>query len=124
MGKIKAVMAVPGKTARVTEIGTTLEELQKAVGGGNIEVFYPFEEEVCVICSEEGKYNGMEPCRAIYDTDGKIADIIFGPFLICVCAGEEFTSLSDEQQQKYRGRFFQPEMFVRTGKRICVISCR
>jgi len=61
---IRVVLLEPGKLARITEIGRTLEQMQ-AVVGGNIEPFYPFEEEVCIICNDEGKLNGMALNRAI-----------------------------------------------------------
>ena len=51
---IQVVMVEPGKTARITEIGTSLASLQQAVGG-DIEAYYPFEESVCIVCNEEGK---------------------------------------------------------------------
>ena len=63
--KIKVVLCEPGKVARVAEIGTELSDLQRVVGG-LIEPYYPFEEQVCIVCNDEGKYNGMRPCRAIY----------------------------------------------------------
>ena len=66
--KIKVVLCEPGKVARVAEIGTELSDLQRVVGG-LIEPYYPFEEQVCIVCNDEGKYNGMRPCRAIYGED-------------------------------------------------------
>ena len=79
--KIKVVLCEPGKVARVAEIGTELSDLQRVVGG-LIEPYYPFEEQVCIVCNDEGKYNGMRPCRAIYGEDREMMDIIFGPFFI------------------------------------------
>ena len=63
---IKVILCEPGKLARVTEIGNTLSELQRAVKG-DIEQFCPFEEPVAIICNEEGKFNGMSPNRAVYN---------------------------------------------------------
>ena len=63
--KITVVLCEPGKPARVTEIGNELSELQRTVHG-MIEAYYPFEEAVCIICNDEGKYNGSAPNRAIY----------------------------------------------------------
>lgn len=80
--KIKVVLCEPGKVARVAEIGTELSDLQRVVGG-LIEPYYPFEEQVCIVCNDEGKYNGMRPCRAIYGEGREMMDIIFGPFFIC-----------------------------------------
>ena len=73
--KIKVVLCEPGKVARVAEIRTELSDLQKVVGG-LIEPYYPFEEQVCIVCNDEGKYNGMRPCRAIYGEDREMMDII------------------------------------------------
>ena len=39
--KIKVVYCEPGRKARIAEIGTELEDLQRAVGGGFIEAYYP-----------------------------------------------------------------------------------
>lgn len=118
--RIKVVMIQPGEIAKVTEIGNTLEELQRAVGG-YIEAFYPFEEEVCIVCNDEGKFNGMAPNRAVYGEGKKIMDIIFGPFFICDCSGENFGSLSKEQLEKYSKLFQYPEHFLRNGRDIMAI---
>ena len=48
--KIKVILLEPGKLARTAEIGTSLEELQKVVDG-LIEPFYPYEEQVCIVCN-------------------------------------------------------------------------
>lgn len=56
--KIKVVLLEPGKLARAVEINASLAEMQKVVGG-LIEPFYPFEEQVCIVCNEESKIKGM-----------------------------------------------------------------
>ena len=114
---IRVVVCEPGKIARIEEIGTGLEDLQKAVGG-LIETYYPFEEEVCIVCNDEGKINGMRPCRAIYDEERSIRDIVFGPFFICGCSGPEFSSLSDEQLERYSGTFRCPENYYRVDGKL------
>ena len=117
---IRVVYCEPGRLARVTEIGTQLKDLQEAVGGGFIETFYPFEDEMnaLVVCNDEGKFNGMRPCRAIYGEDGKVEDIVFGPFFICGCGGENFESLGDEQLKYFKERFLFPESYFRAGDEI------
>ena len=94
---ITVVMLEPGKVARTAVIGSSLEDMQKAVGGC-IEAFYPFEEEVCI---------------AVYGEDGKMMDIIFGPCFICDCSGENFGSLSQDQIKRYTEQFRNPERYYR-----------
>ena len=108
---IHVVYVEPGEMAREADIGTELSDLQRAVGGGFIETFYPFDEPVVLVCDDEGKLNGSLPNRAIYDKNGKVMDIIFGSFFICDCSTEDFGSLTTEQAKRYKERFLKPEDF-------------
>lgn len=110
--KIKVVLLEPGKLARTAEIGTSLEDLQKVVDG-LIEAYYPFEEQVCIVCNDEGKINGMLPNRSVKNEDGVMVDFIFGPAFICDCRGENLDSLSDEQIGRYSKMFRYPEHLAR-----------
>lgn len=65
---IRVVLLEPGKQARIAEIDRSLHGMQRVVGG-DIEAMYPFEEQVCVICNEEGKINGLPLNRAIREED-------------------------------------------------------
>ena len=108
---IRVVLLEPGKLARVADIDSSLEGLQKTVNG-LIEAAYPFEEEVCIICNEEGKLNGMPLNRAIR-CEGQITDIIAGPCFVCSCDKASFGSLTEAQQQKYLKMFKYPEHFLK-----------
>ena len=85
--KIKVVMLEPGKLARTAEIDVSLAGMQKVVGG-LIEPFYPFEEQVCIVCNEESKINGMRPNRSVKNDDGAMVDFIFGPALSAIAAAK------------------------------------
>ena len=87
--KIKVVLLEPGKLARTAEIDASLAGMQKVVDG-LIEPFYPFEEQVCIVCNEESKINGMRPNRSVKNDDGVMVAFIFGPAFICDCRGEAF----------------------------------
>lgn len=120
---IRVVLVEAGCLARPEEIGTELEDLQQAVDG-LIETYYPFEEEgVCVVCNDEGKILGMEPNRGIFDERGELVDVICGPFFVCGCKGPDFTSLSDEQVEKYTDMFLEPERFFRVNGKIRAVPC-
>ena len=118
---ITVVMCEPGKKAYVTEIGTRLEDLQ-AVVDGLIEPYYPFESPEAIVCNDEGKYNGMSPCRGIVGEDGELMDIIFGKFFICDCSGPNFGSLSKEKQDEYLKKFEFPEQFFRVNGTIKAVK--
>ena len=111
---IQVVLVEPGKLAQIAEIGTTLDAMQRTVSG-SIEVCYPFEEQVCIVCNDEGKISGLPLNRAIRDEDThEIVDIVAGTFFICDCSGESFGSLSKEQQKRYLEKYRLPERFFRS----------
>lgn len=118
--KIKVVMVEPGKKAKVTEIDNSLESLQEAVGGW-IEAFYPWDDYVCLLCNEEGKFNGMEPNRALRD-GGEVYDVVFGTFLVAGCGEEDFESLTDEQAERYIKMFEHPEIIISMDGRLMVVK--
>ena len=97
---VKETMTVllvePEKYPRPVEIGTDLEDLQKAVGG-YIEVMYPFDEQVGLVMNEEGKLEGLPLNRAIRDDDGQIYDVVAGSFLVVGLTEESFGSLTPDQ---------------------------
>ncbi len=102
---MRVLMIEPGKEPIVTEIENGLKPLQKAVDG-MIEVLY-LEENVLIICNEEGKCLGLEGNRRIDN-----GDIIAGTFLICGGNEEgEMVSLTDEQVEKYSERFKESEVY-------------
>ncbi|MHB1454220.1 MAG: DUF3846 domain-containing protein [Saccharofermentanales bacterium] len=119
--KIQVVLIRPMELAQIVEIDSGLESMQKAVGG-MIEEIMPFDEEICLICNEEGKINGLELNRAIRCPDGQLMDIIAGDFFICSASGENFTGLADEQAQRYCEKFKYPERFIRTVNGIQAIQ--
>lgn len=57
-GKISVLLVEPNKYPKMIEIDDTLEAMQEVVGG-DIEEYMPFEDEVAIICNEEGKVNGL-----------------------------------------------------------------
>ena len=114
---ISALLVNAEAYPQMIEVGSNLESLQQAVQG-NIEVVYPFDDPIGIVCNEEGKLNGMQLNRALRDEEGNIQDILTGPFLVVGLGEEDFRSLTPEEAEKYEALFHQPEAFVRMGKGI------
>ena len=116
---MRVVLIEPGEYAKEVYIGKELADMQ-AVVDGSIEQFCPYEDEVALICDEEGKLCGKDLNRAIYDDEGQMIEIMAGTFFICSAPSdsESFKSLSDEQVQKYLKQFRYPEQFYRMNDKI------
>ena len=116
------LLVQPNAYPKKISVGTELEDLQAMVMvGGDIEVTYPFEDEVAIILNESGKINGLPLNRAIYTEDGDMQDIYAGDFLVVGLTEDDFSSLTSEQMQKFEEQFHQPQMFVRMGRSIMAI---
>lgn len=122
METLKVLMVKPGELAYPAEIEDSLESMQKVVGG-MIEEYMPFEDDVALVCNEEGKMMGLPLNRAIKVNDNEIADIIAGDFFICYAPidSEKFLSMPDDLMAKYEEKFKQPEEFFRHGNSIMAI---
>ena len=115
---IEVLLVEPGKYPKVIEISDDLETMQSVVGG-YIEEYMPFDDEVAIVCNEEGKMNGEALNRAIYaktnnKDDKEILDVIAGRFFVCSAPidSERFKSLSKDEKQKYYELFKYPEHFI------------
>lgn len=62
---ISVLLIQPGKYPKTVEIEDALEAMQALVDG-DIEEYMPFDDEVAIICNEEGKIRGLPLNRAIY----------------------------------------------------------
>lgn len=120
MNYLRLIKVSPGIPAKVKGISKGLSSLQHEVGGF-IEVIYPFDDPVGIVCNENGKLDGLPLNRSLRDENGEIYDIIAGDFLIVGLGNEDFTDLSDELTEKYLGLFSKPEFFFRRNGKLIVI---
>ena len=123
---LRVILCKPGETAEVVEIDDDLESMQELVGG-LIQEYMPFHSEtdpryddVAIICNEEGKLRQMKPSRAILDEDGRVMDVIAGPFFICYAPidSEKWLDLPPDLEKKYMEKFDLPEQFFRENGEI------
>ena len=112
--KLEVLIVEPGKYPRAAVIDDTLEAMQSIVEG-YIDQYSPFEDEVSIVCNDEGKMAGLPLNRAVYDeVTGDMIDIIAGNFFLVASPAdsESFKSLSPEMQLKYGKMFRYPERFT------------
>ena len=98
---IKILVVEPFKLPYEKTIPNRLKDKQNVVGGYIEYVRLLEDEDVVLICNEEGKINGSSYNRDIG------YDIIFGTFMIVRESADdgEDRSLTDEQIEKYKQRF-------------------
>lgn len=120
--KLSVLLVEPGKCPKVIEIENTLEAMQNIVGD-DIEVYEPFDDEIAIVCNEEGKVKGLPLNRAIYSDRGELVDIIAGTFFVCYAPvdSEGFLNLPKELAEKYEEYFKEPESFNTEAGGVMVI---
>ena len=94
MDEVRIVMKKVGEEPQVMKIKNTLEEKQKLVGGLIEIVPYPLDdEELLIVCNEEGKLLGQKP-NAVFDLD-----YIAGDFFVIGddYKNGDFKSVTDKQ---------------------------
>lgn len=119
---MQVVIVEPKKKPVVNDIDVGLDSMQKIVGG-SIEVVYPFDEPVALICNEEGKLLNLPLNRALRDDAGNVYDIISGTFFVCAAPpdSDRFAGLTDQQVKTYLERFSMPEMFLNVDGALFVL---
>ena len=111
---MRVLIVEPLRTPYKREIGNNLKSMQKVVGG-YIQAIYPFEdEEISLICNDEGKLLGLPFNRTLKDETGAVCDAIAGTFFLCRAPiiSDCFASLTDEQLEFCKKRFEKIELFI------------
>lgn len=119
---MRILVVEPEHRPEVREIDGSLETMQHIVGG-LIQLVYPFEESVALVCNDAGKLMKLPANRGLRDKNGQIYDIVFGTFFLCGVSADSdhFTSLTQGQIERYQERFFSPEIFWgANGRIICL----
>ena len=108
---MRVLVVEPEQRPEEREIEDSLKAMQEIVGG-LIQPIY-LENSVVLLCNDEGKLMNLPANRALRDDNGQIYDIVCGTFFLCGALpdSDHFTSLTSEQIEQYRERFYTPEMF-------------
>lgn len=122
MEMITVLKIMPGCKPERISIPGSLNGIQETVGG-TFQVIYPFSDMVGLVCHDEGKLIGLEPNRALRDSDtGEILDVICGTFFICGWNADDFCALEDAQIAHYSKLFQYPEVFLWNGHHLVVLQ--
>ena len=98
---LRILMVEPHKAPYEASVPHELTAMQQTVGG-LIEVVRNGDGTL-LVCNEEGKLLGMEGNRRIP------GDVLAGPFFVVGDAGETFSSITEEELERYRERFAEFE---------------
>ena len=104
---MKVIIVKPFTQPYTKEIKGDLRSMQEIVGG-YIEAVYPFDdEEIALVCNEEGKLEGLTPNRFILNRNNGICDFICGDFFLCYAPADSdnFESMPENLIQKYIEKF-------------------
>lgn len=97
--RIRILVYEPGKPGEMIEIDNELKDMQRIVGGYIEQVHVPVlaRHWLFVICNEEGRLIGLQPNRAG----------LVGTFFVVRALGEEYVSLTDDDEVIARNLFEQ-----------------
>ena len=84
-----------------------LRALQEIVGGW-IEAIYPYDEEVAIVCNEEGLINGLPFNRSV---PGGYSGV-FGTFFICGLGEDNFCSLPPDLMKRFKSEYANSEILI------------
>ena len=119
---MRILVVEPERRPEVSEIDGSLKAMQDIVGG-LIQPIPLNDPDVILVCNDEGKLLNLPANRGLRDEDGQIYDIVCGTFFICGAPADSdhFTSLTSEQIERYRERFYTPEVFWgMDGRIVCL----
>lgn len=103
---MNVLVVEPGYAPYEKEING-LKEMQSTVGG-LIQAIYPYQEEVAVVCNEEGLLIGLDFNRVVPGGYGPIV----GTFFICGLGEEDFCSLTPKQLEKFKKEYHHAELLL------------
>lgn len=105
---IRVLKVAPGEKPEIVTLENELSALQRAVSIGTdyvglIEIIQ-VSKDVCILCNEEGKLNGLKPNRRIGN------DILCGVFYLTGQTKDgDLASLPESATQMCMKRFAEPE---------------
>lgn len=119
---MRAVIVEPGRQAYVQEIGPGLESMHEIVGG-YIQILYPFQNEIALVCNDAGKLLRLPLNRGLWGENGTLYDVVSGTFFLCGAPPDSdmLIDLTPEQEAFCLERFGISELFLQiNGQLVCL----
>lgn len=101
---IRVVYFPVNSEPKVIEITDKLSSYQNLVGGYIEVVPLPIADMIAVV-NEEGKLQGLDFNRFLYDQNKNIVDNLVGDFFVCYAPDEEFESVPDNMIETVKDYF-------------------
>lgn len=113
---MKALKVQVRKAPEVVDIDPSLKSLQAEVGG-LIEIWWPYQDSVVIVCNQEGKILDLRRNRYVYDEFDDDLACVRGDFLIMGEgqddeSDEDFCDLTPAQIEKYTRIFSREECYA------------
>ena len=105
--QIRVLIVRPGEAAEIAVIDRSLTSMQ-AIVGGDIDIAYPWQERVALVCNDEGLLEGLPLNRYVPEMGQPIA----GTFFVCGFSDDRLTGLTDEQLARFGRMFHNPQQFL------------
>lgn len=114
---MKVLLVKPLEHPQVVEIESTLDAMYRILECGTITAAYPWMEPLALITDDEGMLTDKLPCRYVQELEQPI----MGNFFLCGLDKENFAGLPEDLIQKYRERFWRPELIFSLPHGLTVI---
>lgn len=114
---MKVLLVKPLEHPQVVEIEHTLDAMYRILECETITATYPWMEPLALVTDDEGMFSDKIPCRYIRE----LQQPIMGNFFLCSMGEEDFSDLPEDLIQKYRERFWRPELIFSLPHGLTVI---
>lgn len=131
--KIKVVICEPFIEAKEIEVDSDYVSLSNLIGK-YVSTFDLITNKVVIVYDDEGKLNGSQFNRAIFQEDKltdfktkkkhQLIDLIYNSFIICGTDGENLISLTDEQIEQYKNLYKYSEILNMNDEKIMVTKIK
>ena len=120
---MRILVVKPERRPEVSEIDGSLKAMQDIVGSLIQPIPLIGDPDTVRVCNDNGKLMNLLANRGLRDESGQIYDIVRGTFFLCGTSVDcdYFISLTSEQIERYRERFYTPEVFwCMDGRIVCL----